>query len=288
MPWGSNLISNLDNKPHVFRVHEPLDLQAWLGTIATEYVALRSECVIPFTSSLNVAGLGLFDVASIQARIQQACTPSPDLHRGNFSVTRSDLSEVAAYLALEKGFNTQIGFKLTRDRELITLPGRGIDAIGIENIDKQNGDKLVVVLTEVKFSNEKSGKKPPQVVDSKSKDDCMSKQHKEHIKNLKITANKLIECSRKTKDENLRDQYLIAGICLGEDDWEQYIDLVSCCILVRPKEHHTVVDFGSFYESPSDFAPANIRFIVISLPEKIEKIMNDWSAKIEEIRGPSL
>lgn len=276
MAWGKISVTNKDASPHTYRVNEPEDLPAWINAVAAEYVALRTECLVSISSPLEIAGVGIVNIESIQKRLQQACVPESDLHRNQFSVTRSDLSEVAAYMTLEKDYSTEIGFKLTRDRELITLPGRGIDAIGIEK-----GDKLVVVLTEVKFSDENSAPKPPGVVDRKK--DSMRNQHKAHLKEREETIKKLFECARKAKDEELRNQYLRAAFYLDDERWD-LMEVVSCCVLVRPKERYSDGDFGSFIDSPNDFKPANVRFIIISLPDNLDNIMKLWSERVEEMR----
>ncbi|WP_145997223.1 hypothetical protein [Pseudomonas guariconensis] len=277
MAWGKISVTNKDVAPHTFRVNEPEDLPTWINAVAAEYVALRTECAVSISSPLEIAGVGIVSIENLQKRLQKACVPEPDIHRKQFSVTRSDLSEVAAYMTLEKDYGTEIGYKLTRDRELIALPGRGIDAIGIEK-----SNKLVVVLTEVKFSDENSAPKPPAVVDKKK--DGMRNQHRAHLKEREETTNKLFECARKTKDEELRNQYLAAAFYLEEERWD-LMEVVSCCVLVRPKERHSEGDFGSFYQSPTDFTPANVRFIVIALPDNIDNIMESWSDKVEEMRA---
>ncbi|EFF9267008.1 hypothetical protein ACSD1U_004493 [Escherichia coli] len=278
MAWGKLAVTNKDVVPHTYRVNEPEDLPAWINAVAAEYVALRTECIVSIDSPLEITGVGIVSVESIQRRLQHACVPQSDLHKKQFSVTRSDLSEVAAYMTLEKDYSTEIGFKLTRDRELITLPGRGIDAIGIEQ-----GNKIVVVLTEVKFSDENSAPKPPAVVDQKK--DSMRNQHLAHLKEREKTTSKLFECARKTKDENLRNQYLTAAFYFEEERWD-LMEVVSCCVLVRPKERQCDGDFGSFINTPDDFKPAKVRFIVISLPDSIDNIMKSWSDRVEEMRLP--
>lgn len=277
MAWGKLSVTNKDVAPHTYRVNEPEDLPTWINAVAAEYVALRTECAVSITAPLEVAGVGVVSIESIQRRLRKACVPKPDTDRKQFSVTRSDLSEVAAYMTLEKDYGTEIGYKITRDRELVSLPGRGIDAIGIEK-----SNKLIVVLTEVKFSDEDSAPKPPAVVDKKR--DSMRNQHRGHLKEREETISKLFECARKTKDEDLRNQYLAAAFYLEEERLD-LMELVSCCVLVRPKERHSDGDFGSFYKTPTDYAPANVRFIVIALPENIDNVMEAWADKVEEMRA---
>jgi hypothetical protein len=71
-----------------------------------------------------------FGKQAIENRLRQAAIPPRG--GGNFAVPRSDFGETVAYCLLEERFGTRFGYKSIRDRELPRLPGRGIDAIGIE------------------------------------------------------------------------------------------------------------------------------------------------------------
>src|SRR5207237_641083 len=77
-----------------------------------------------------------------------------------------DFAETISYCLLADVFKTRFGYKSLRDRELVQLTGRGIDAIGIEV--EENGD-IRLVLGETKLSDE--AKSPPAVVDKG--DDCL-------------------------------------------------------------------------------------------------------------------
>jgi hypothetical protein len=275
MPWGSIITSEHSLAPHHYSTYEPDDFAAWIEVVAAEYVALRTACCSPIPDVLEFPGMGAFSGAAIQARIAKATVPEKDYHKKNFSVLRSDLSEVAAYMLLERTFGTEIAFKLVRDRELKKLPGRGIDAIGVEV-----GDKHVIVLAEVKFSDEAcKGGKAPGVVDSSS--DCMRVQHLGHINDRQETIDKLLDCMRRSPTDAERNNLLAAALYLENELWEQ-LDLVSCCVLVRPKERHTEADFGSFRSSPSDYDPARVRFLVWKLPGDMESILTAWADAVEK------
>jgi hypothetical protein len=150
----------------------------WMETVATEYVRLRTECVSPI-HDISLDGIQVLDVATIKQYPQKATIPPRS--GGNFDVTRSDFGETLCYIILEQQYSTMLGYKSVRDRELINLPGRGIDAIGIEN-----DGKLTLVLGEVKVSNASAS--PPQVVDAS--DDSLRNQHLGHLNELNITTKK--------------------------------------------------------------------------------------------------
>lgn len=272
MTWGGVAATPQTVGAHHYTVYEPTQLSVWLDAVADEYVKLRTECVTPI-QPIDLAGIGIVSTDAIKRRIAQATVPRPDISRGAFSVTRADLSEVAAYMVLERDFNTAIGYKLVRDRELVQLPGRGIDAIGVES-----DAKLMVVLAEVKFSDEDSSPSAPQVVD-KAKD-AMRKQHLGHMSELENTINKIWECGRQSRDQKLQSLYFSAALYLENGLYDK-VGLVACCVLVRPKSKHSPGDFGSFAKSPDDFAPGNVRFIIFCLPNTIDEVLKSWKEAIE-------
>jgi hypothetical protein len=276
MTWGKIQESVSTSGPHHFATHKPLQMNLWLKNVANEYVKLRTECTIELPATLDLSGIGVLDASNLQTRLAKALVPKADTHRKAFSVTRSDLSEVAAYMLLERSFDTEIAYKPVRDRELIQLPGRGIDAVGIEV-----GEKLMVVLGEVKFSDENSSPKAPQVVDVSK--DCMRTQHLGHISEIDQTISKIWDCARRAKDPKLQELLFAAAIYL-EDKMTDAVEIVSCCVLVRPEARHSAGDFGTFKDSPEKFSPANVRFLVWVLPGDIDSILADWVAAVEAER----
>lgn len=278
MTWG--VIKEADGGsavPHHYGIYAPADMSAWLAAVATEYVRLRSECSVELPSALDLAGIGLFDVSQIKAKLAAKLVPPSTPTKSPFGVSRADLSETAAYMLLERIFGTQIAYKPVRDRELIQLPGRGIDAIGIE----QNG-KLLVILCEVKFSDEDSQPKPPQVVDTSDKG--MRRQHMGHLSDLPVTTAKIWDCARRARDPGLQQGLITAALYLEHKSWEQ-VAVVSCCVLVRPEHQHHAGDFGTFKSSPEDYAPAQIRFLVWSLPGDLETILKGWDAAVQAAKA---
>lgn len=275
MSWGNVLVTDSSVAPHHYSVREPNDLEAWLEVLAAEYVRLRSAFKSGLPELLEFPGVGAFSAAEIQARVVKATVPKADYKKGNFSVLRSDLSEVAAYLILENVFGTEIAFKLVRDRELKKLPGRGIDAIGIES-----DEKLALVLTEVKFSNEKCAEgKAPQVVDTSA--DCMRTQHRGHLSDLDRTIEKLYDCARRCTNDSERDKLLAAALYLEQKAWDK-VEIISCCVLVRPKCRQTNADFGTFRNSPLDYSPSRVRFLIWKLPGDMESILEAWSQAVDQ------
>lgn len=238
--------ANLDDGDHQYRILKPDISVDWMKDLASEYVKLRTACRVP-TRPISVDGIGVVSTDAIMKRLQAATTP---IRRAdNFDVVRSDFGEVLCYAVLEQLYGVKLGYKSVRDRELIDSPGRGIDAIGIED-----GSVLTLVLGETKVSDDK--KSPPGVVDAA--DDCLAKQHKAHIKENAHTARKLWNTARHIGDADLRDLHFAAALLVELGAFDK-IRIVGCSLLVRPDDLCNTKDFGSFRKKPGDYAPSHIR-----------------------------
>lgn len=278
MEWGELIRTDAGSvEPHLYGIYKPADMQGWLDAVASEYVRLRCECTVDLPDTIDFSGIGLFDVSQIKAKLAEKLVPSSAPSNNRLSVTRSDLSETAAYMLLEREFGTRIAYKLIRDRELIQLPGRGIDAIGIEG-----DEKLLVILCEIKFSDENSAPKSPQVVD-RSKDG-MRCQHRGHLTDINVTVAKIWDCVRRSRDEDLQ-QSLMAAALYMESGMLDRVGIVSCCVLVRPEGRYCAGDFGSFKDSPADYQPASVRFLVWLLPGNLSEILDGWDKAVKSAQG---
>lgn len=273
MPFTYTLMESLDASPHQYRAYAVAEDDDWQRSSAAEYVKLRTECSLP-VEDISVDGITVMDVEGIRQRLKNATVPKRRSFKTqremSFDVIRSDLGETLSFMLLDEMYATKFGYKSVRDRELIQLPGRGIDAVGIED-----GDPLTLVLGETKVSNEES---PPQVVDSST--DSLKAQHTEHLKDTKVTAAKIWNLARHVLDVRLRDLYFLAAFYLEEQRWEQ-LKIVACCVLVRPCEKYQQLDYGSFRAKPSNFAPADIRFLIICLPGDIDSIITGWYENVQ-------
>jgi hypothetical protein len=111
---------------HRFEAIAPDDGQDWLATVASEYSALRTRCALPL-EDVSLDGITVVGVEHLRARLRSATIPA--YSAGNFGIVRSDFGETLCYMLLEQSYGTRFGYKGVRDRELINLPGRGIDSI---------------------------------------------------------------------------------------------------------------------------------------------------------------
>jgi hypothetical protein len=245
----------------------------WQKVIAEEYKKLRTETRFP-VEPICFDGLE-FDVSFIKERL--ASNTIPQRGSGNFDVVRSDFGEVVSYIVLEGKYQSKFGYKSVRDRELINLAGRGIDGVSIEV-----GDKIKLVLTETKVSSQRSS--PPSVVDTQP--DSMRNQHIGHNNDAE-TVKKIWDISRKATDKELQQLFFAAALCFEEKRFDR-LDLITCCVLVRPFNRHTKEDFGSFKTNAEDFYPGKIRFLIICLPaengDNLEEIIDNWYLTIKEGR----
>jgi hypothetical protein len=278
------------NVPHEFCVYRP-EGSGWLDAVADTYVALRTACHHGDIDTM-LEGLEFADRNAIRAHLAAASVPRVSTD-GPLSIMRADLGEVLAYELLERRFSTQIGYKLVCDRELVQLPGRGIDAIGAEYHphpadgvmvppavpplgaveDEERsllGESFRLVLAEVKVSDETAS--PPQVVDRKR--DAMRKQHRAHMSESRQTTDKVWQAARKCRDKALGERLL--HIALQMERNFQSVPYVACCVLVRPESKVRPTDRGSFHSSPSDYSPAAVRFITVALPDSMADIMTEW------------
>ncbi|WP_025846285.1 hypothetical protein [Brevibacillus sp. NL20B1] len=245
----------------------------WQQAIANEYGKLRTDTRFPI-EPICLDGLE-FSIDTIKERIFH--NTIPERRGGNFDVVRSDFGEVISYMTLEQKYSTQFGYKSIRDRELVQLPGRGIDGIGIET-----GEKLRLVLTETKVSSQRTS--PPSVVDSS--EDSMRNQHLDHISKPE-TCKKIWDVARRTTSSELQKLFMTAALMFEYKMFDR-LELITCCVLVRPKMVHTCNDFGSFMSHAKDFLPGKIRFLVICIPEEngnnLEEIIDEWFKVLNERR----
>src|SRR5690606_8654975 len=235
----------------------------WLDVLAEHYIEMRTQThtLLAQVTDDDVPG---FDMSRLMARIREAAIPYPETNprRRNFSIIRSDLGEALNYVLLEQTYNTKFAVNLISDRELVSAPGRGIDAIGIET----DNDVLRLIFSEVKVSGDRNS--PPGVVDSG--DDCMHHQHLGHITNRKLTTDKIINAGNKAKNPSLKALFFQAALLFEAAD--NTLEVVAHCFLVRPDTCYTPSDFGRFRTNPNVFTPANVRFAIVRVPEDIDRV----------------
>ncbi len=273
------LVDMFDFDRHHFRVYEPGDSSNsdWLSPLAQEYIKLLTRRETAFRKIVVNQNDLQMDVSRIQKYLRKASIPK--YKEDDFNVVRSDFGELLCYMLLERDYGTLFGAKSICHRELRDLPGRGIDAIGIE---RDTNDLLTLVLCEVKVSDER--KSPPQVVDDSK--DGLSKQHRHHLDNLnEATKDKVWRAMRFTKDEDTADLLTIAAAFLEENQLDRLRIIISS-VLIRPKAKYTQADFGSFRKTPGKYEPATIRFLIACIPDATDVIIKAWYDVVEKTEVP--
>lgn len=258
---------------HSYTTHEARADSAWLMEVAREYVALRSASAAPL-AEVPLDGVDVVSVDGIRKRLLSATIPTRSV--GPLAVLRSDFGELLLYSVLESLHGTRIGYKSIRDRETAQLPGRGIDAVGIES--GAPGARITLVIGEAKVSDEQ--RTPPRVVEPGP--DSLRGQHLGHLSDRSVATSKVFDQARHVADTELRDRLLAAALLFEAGDWRR-VRVVACCVLVRSRGRFVRQDFGCFRARPQDFAPADVRFHVVCLPAEVDETIIAWSDALQRL-----
>lgn len=258
-----NTIHNFSSGEHRFESLGCHSNPDWLDHVSREYINLRTAPNLPL-EQVSLEGITIMDTEGIRRKLQERVIP----HRtgGGLDVIRSDFGETLSYMVLEQRYQTRIGYKSVRDRETINLPGRGIDAIGIEN----NGG-LTLILSETKVSDE--NRTPPQVVDRNR--DSLSKQLKNHITRHEETSRKIWNTAKLCNDSAIRNDLFAVALRWDERAWDK-ITVVCCAILIRPRARYTERDFGRLRDNPNALGHARIRFLILCIPNDVGNIIESF------------
>jgi len=259
-------IERFDSDGHTWCAVRPVDDEKWIEYLAIKYRDLRTEPIVPL-SDLIMDGITVLSCDAIKHRLANAVLPTRGL--GILSVARSDFGETISYCLLEDYYSTRFGYKSIRDRELVQLPGRGIDAIGVECLDQE---RLHLVLGETKTSTDH--RSPPQVVDSAP--DSLRAQHRGHLSEIGITCRKVWDAARRARDKETQELLIACALYLEEKRWDK-LSLVAFSCLVRPRSLYKTTDYGSFRQNPDQFCPCKIRFTAFCVPsDEIEIVVDEW------------
>lgn len=94
----------------------------------------------------------------------------------------------------------------------------------------------------------------------------MHAQTKERLKDRKALLAELNWAHKHANDE-MRAEVARALILLARKDAEPP---VAAPVLVRPVDKHGADDFGCFIEAPEEYSPAQVRFLILRIPETLE------------------
>jgi hypothetical protein len=181
-------------------------------------------------------------------------------------VRRSEFAEIIAGEVLGALFGTALPASRIAEKEIVDQPTRGADIVGLENLD---GDKLVLLLCEVKGSQE--GKSPPGVVAG-----MVTK-----LKDLSTNRRSLIQELIWLRD-HASDDYAArcADICGAYLLRRQLFDLLLVPILIRSADTAKESDYKAFEDSKNFNSP--IRWISVVIEGDIYEIAVETYRKARE------
>lgn len=257
---------------HRYTVYEPGD-PTWIDVVAKAYRELRIATSFPL-QTLSLNGVEVLDSTKLRDKLVKKLLPvrQPPGKGRQLATERSDLAEVVLAMLGAELRSYQYGYRSTRDRELVTHPGRSIDQVGVVQL----GDKLVISLGEAKVSSQDTS--PPGVVDSGK--DSLRSQHRGHLAEVDHTAAKIYAAARNSTDE-LTQQLLHTAAALWEDQQLDVLVVRCTSMLVRPAGSKDT-DFGTHQSRPDDYAPGEIDFLILHVPGDIELVVDEFLAKARE------
>lgn len=269
-------VDEWDDGFHRFRVVEP-DHDEWLEGLASLYRELRTASRVPLTE-LGLSGLD-FDVTDLQAVLVETQVPTRNAGTKtpkHLAVERSDIGELALALIGDVIHGYDYGYRSVRDRELVKLPGRGIDQIGVIEDRESGGREYVISLGEAKVSVDM--KSPPGVVDTSS--DSLRVQHLDHLAKSDDSIQKVLGAARQTADRDIARKLYVAGMLWRKGP--ENLTLRSTSMLVRD-HNYAVTDFGSFRSKPLNYAPGHIDFTILAIDtDDLEVVVDNFLALARE------
>jgi len=196
-------------------------------------------------------------------------------------IYRSDLGELLlTYYFEEKipeGERFKIPCKNITNRELASLPGRGLDAIGYREKD----GRMELLVGEAKVSEQK--KNPPDVVDYRK--DSIYETQKKFKDSRDRLVQRLSDHCRKLSDHDASRLGLL--ILLMESDRKNDYDIVFGCSLVRDISCIRLNDdFGKFHTRKTDFEPHQVSFCIMNFDKNIGETVDLFYKKVQELCSP--
>lgn len=260
-----DLVEHAEDGDHTFAV---FDCQAGEGedladllaeTIRALYVdaeRLRDVLISAMKDADSVA-----NVAAIEETIQRTLTaaiPEPSTHPiPQLDVARNELAEALAHLAFAEVHGTVIPAPRIRNKEVGNQPSRGRDLLGLEEAP------LLALISEMKASEEAAS--PPGVVGVGA-----SSLRGQFLGFLAEKDALLAELNWALKHADPEHQGLIAKAMLAHTAGT--LPVCAAPVLVRPINIRGADEFGTFKENPGDFAPARIRFLVLTVNAALDEL----------------
>lgn len=219
---------------------------------------LRDVLTAAMTDAVGVA-----DPDAINEAVQRTLTaavPAPGTHSiAHLDTARNELGEALTHLAFVHAHGTVVPASRIRNKEIPGQPSRGRDLLGLE------ADPLTAVIGEVKSSSHPAS--PPGVVGEGN--DCLRSQF---LALLGVPDAVLAELNWALKHSKDEDKPLISRAILAHVAMD--LPLCAAPVLVRPAAQRGNNDFGTFRDDPGQFAPARVRFSVLTIDGILEDLAN--------------
>ncbi|GAA0960966.1 hypothetical protein [Streptomyces rhizosphaericus] len=212
------------------------------------------------------------ELSQLLDEVAASVVPQMDMQarKLHLQTPRNEVAEILAYDALRTLHKVIIPASRVREKEVSGQPTRGVDIFAL--VINPN---VRAVISEVKASSD--GASPPGVVSVG--DDSMHAQTKKRLKDRNTLLRELNWAHKHTSPE-LKVEVAKALILLSKKDAEPPI---AAPVLVRPVESYRDTDFGCFKEAPDEYAPAQVRFLVLRLPGTLEDFANRVYARAREV-----
>jgi hypothetical protein len=217
---------------------------------------LRDVLIAAMTDATGVA-----DPDAINEAVQRTLTagvPQPGTHpKPHLDTARNELGEALTHLAFVHAHGTVVPASRIRNKEIGGQPSRGRDLLGLDE------EPLTAVIGEVKSSSHEAS--PPGVVETGN--DCLKAQF---LAFLGAPDAVLTELNWAMKHAEEKDKALIGRAMLAHIANE--LPLCAAPVLVRPMERRGANDFGTFKDNPAQFAPAAVRFSILTIEGSLEEL----------------
>lgn len=201
------------------------------------------------------------DGAAIEETINRTLTaaiPEPGTHPiPHLDVARNELAEALAHLAFAEVHGTVIPAARIRHKEVGGQPSRGRDLLGLEE------EPLLALIAEIKASEEKAS--PPGVVANGE-----SSLRGQFLGFFAVNDALLAELNSALKHTEPEHQTLVARAMLAHTAGSLHV--CAAPVLVRPVAVRGEDDFGTFKENPGAFAPARVRFLVLTVDGALDEL----------------
>jgi hypothetical protein len=261
-------VERVDDGEHVFAVYDckaalGADLVSLLAKMVRDLYVDVNHLRDVLTTAMNDAS-AVADPKPINDAIRRtlaAAVPKGGTHPvPHLDVARNELAEALAHLTLANVHGTVIPASRIRNKEVSGQPSRGRDLLGLED------DPLTAVVGEIKASSEAAS--PPGVVGDG--DSSLASQ----VRGFLATDDALLaELNWALKHAAQDHHVLLARAILAHI--QRDLPVCAAPVLVRPVDKRGADDFGTFRHDPAQFAPARIRFLIVTIEGTLEHLAND-------------